>query len=52
VLVCLPWLAQAEWHAFSVYAHPIVSDHSCVCIAVAGDWTRALHSSLARPTQR
>ncbi|KAK7239752.1 dual oxidase [Aureococcus anophagefferens] len=53
VLVCVPWLAKAEWHAFSVFQHPTMPDHSSVCMAVGGDWTRALHDAVSlRPTTR
>ena len=53
VLVCVPWLAKAEWHAFSVFQHPTLPDHSSVCMAVGGDWTRALHDAVSlRPTTR
>eukprot|EP00965_Chrysotila_dentata_P186033 6142116-Pleurochrysis_carterae.AAC.1 len=23
VLVCLPWISATEWHAFSVFPHPV-----------------------------
>ena len=49
VYVCLPWLGKAEWHAFSLYAHPTLENHSSVCVAKVGDWTAALHSALTMP---
>jgi len=49
VYVCLPWLGKAEWHAFSLYAHPTLENHSSVCVAKLGDWTTALHSALTMP---
>ncbi|KAK3283811.1 hypothetical protein CYMTET_8506 [Cymbomonas tetramitiformis] len=49
VYICLPWIALSEWHAFSLYKHPTREEHSSICIAVVGDWTRALHAALARP---
>ena len=52
VLVNVPWLAKSEWHAFSLFRHPTKQDHSCVCINVGGDWTRALHAALLSPTVR
>ena len=33
VYVCLPWLGKAEWHAFSLYAHPRRENPSRVCAA-------------------
>ena len=32
VYLCLPWLGKAEWHAFSLYAHPTLENHSSVCV--------------------
>ena len=52
VLVNVPWLAKAEWHAFSIFRHPTLPDHSCVCMNVGGDWTRALHEKTKVPTCR
>ena len=38
VLVCVPWLATNQWHAFSVYRSPISQNHSSVCMyKVRGD---------------
>jgi hypothetical protein len=51
-LVNVPWLAKAEWHAFSLFRHPTLPDHSCVCMSVNGDWTRALHEKTRVPTCR
>jgi ferric-chelate reductase len=52
VYICLPWLGKAEWHAFSLYAHPTLENHSSVCIAKLGDWTSALHNSLVMPISK
>lgn len=52
VLVNVPWLAKGEWHAFSLFRHPTLPDHSCVCMNVGGDWTRALHEATRLPTHR
>ena len=52
VLVCLPWIAPSEWHAFSLFSHPSKPHHSCVCMAVNGDWTRRVHAAVERPTRR
>ena len=32
--------------------HPTLSNHSCVCMAVVGDWTKAVHAALAKPCAR
>ena len=52
VYLCLPWLGKAEWHAFSLYAHPTLENHSSVCVAKLGDWTGALHRAVPVPTAR
>eukprot|EP00322_Chrysochromulina_rotalis_P013360 CAMPEP_0115850806 /NCGR_PEP_ID=MMETSP0287-20121206/12155_1 /TAXON_ID=412157 /ORGANISM="Chrysochromulina rotalis, Strain UIO044" /LENGTH=729 /DNA_ID=CAMNT_0003304817 /DNA_START=333 /DNA_END=2522 /DNA_ORIENTATION=- len=50
VLVNLPWLRSWEWHAFSLFAHATLDNHSCVCMNKSGDWTEALHAMIDRPT--
>ena len=50
IYLCIPWLAQAEWHAFSLYEHPTLPNHSTVCIAAVGDWTKNLYSVLSGPS--
>mmetsp|Transcript_27659 Transcript_27659/g.68062 ORF Transcript_27659/g.68062 Transcript_27659/m.68062 type:complete len:715 (-) Transcript_27659:210-2354(-) len=54
VYICLPWLSKGkeQWHAFSLYVHPKLANHSSVCIAKVGDWTGALHDALSQPTSR
>ena len=55
IMLCVPWLypsAKLEWHAFSLFPHPRRPGHSCVCVQRGGDWTRALHSAIERPTTR
>mmetsp|Transcript_26201 Transcript_26201/g.86059 ORF Transcript_26201/g.86059 Transcript_26201/m.86059 type:complete len:354 (-) Transcript_26201:40-1101(-) len=52
VYICLPWISKSEWHAFSMFKHPTLPNHSCVCMAVVGDWTRRVHDALKRPTVR
>ena len=52
VLVCVPWLAKKEWHAFSVYRQPNQPNMSSVCMLKAGDWTSRLHSIVERNTKR
>ncbi len=50
--MCIPWVARGEWHPFSLFPHPTKRGHSCVCMALAGDWTRELHDAVRRPTRR
>ena len=50
--ICLPWLGKAEWHAFSLYAHPTLQNHSSVCVAKSGDWTAALHAATRKPCSK
>ena len=52
VYICLPWISKTEWHAFSLVKHPTLQNHSCVCMATVGDWTRAVHAALAKPCAR
>ena len=52
VYINLPWIARGEWHAFSLVSHPSLPNHSCVCMAVVGDWTKAVHAALSKPTVR
>lgn len=52
VYICLPWISKMEWHAFSLVVHPVLPNHSCVLVARVGDWTRALHAQLAKPSVR
>jgi hypothetical protein len=44
--LCLPWVSRWEWHAFSVFDHPTLENHSCVCISIVGDWTKAMREQL------
>merc|ERR1712224_91460 len=48
----VPWICKNEWHAFSVFPHPTLADHSCVVIAQVGEWTRALRTEVERETRR
>eukprot|EP01050_Picozoa_sp_SAG11_P008038 SAG11_NODE_690_length_7706_cov_7.429078_2_plen_963_part_00 len=50
--IAVPWVSKHEWHPFSVYPHSTRDGYSCVCINVAGDWTKKLHESISRPTTR
>ena len=52
VYLCLPWISRTEWHAFSLVSHPTLPNHSCVCMAAVGDWTKAVHAALSKPSVR
>ena len=52
VYICLPWISKTEWHAFSLVKHPTLPNHSCVCMAAVGDWTKKVHAALAKPCAR
>ena len=52
VYICLPWISKTEWHAFSLVKHPTLPNHSCVCMATVGDWTKKVHAALAKPCAR
>ena len=52
IMVCIPWTNKWEWHAFSLYAHPSEPNHSCICMSMHGDWTKALHDVVKVPTTR
>jgi len=52
VYVCLPWVSRLEWHAFSLFQHPTLPNHSSVCMNVNGDWTRAVHEAVRSRTVR
>ena len=52
VYLCLPWIGSFQWHAFSVYEHPTLKNHSSVCVLKAGDWTTALHAALTKPSNK
>ena len=52
IYISLPWISRNEWHAFSIVSHPTLPNHSCVCMAVVGDWTKAVYQALSKPTSR
>ena len=49
VYICLPWVSRFQWHAFSLISHPTLPNHSCVCLATVGDWTKKVHAALSKP---
>eukprot|EP00793_Prasinoderma_coloniale_P001828 PRCOL_00003634-RA len=52
ILLNIPWVNRFQFHAFSLFPHPTLPNHSAVCILRAGDWTTALWRELDRPTTR
>ena len=52
VYIMLPWISKYQWHAFSVFPHPTLENTSSLCMAANGDWSKELHSLVARPTAR
>ena len=52
VYICLPWISRTQWHAFSLVQHPTRSNHSAVCMATVGDWSKAVHAALSKPSHR
>lgn len=52
IMICIPWINKWEWHPFSLFAHPSKPGHSCVCMCMHGDWTKALHDKVKVPTTR
>mmetsp|Transcript_21234 Transcript_21234/g.60918 ORF Transcript_21234/g.60918 Transcript_21234/m.60918 type:complete len:444 (-) Transcript_21234:984-2315(-) len=45
----LPWLSRFQWHAFTLFPHPTKTNHSTLCIGIAGDWTKRLHDEIIAP---
>merc|ERR1712061_248357 len=52
VNINVPFISKYEWHPFSLYTHASKPGFSCVCMAVGGDWTTALHEQTAFDTRR
>ena len=50
--LCVPWISKFEWHAFSMFQDPTDTNMICFMIAVGGDWTKALHTSVHEPMHR
>ena len=51
VNVLVPWISRTQLHPYSMYKS-IRPGYACVFILSSGDWTRALHASIARDTKR
>lgn len=52
VNVLVPWISRWQWHAFSAYASIDRPGFASVFALDSGDWTKALHASIARDTRR
>ena len=52
VYICLPWVSRLQFHAFSLVQLTESPGHSSLCMAAVGDWTKAVHASLKRPSSR
>lgn len=48
----VPWISRWQWHAFSAYASIDRPGYASVFALDSGDWTKALHASIARDTRR
>ena len=52
IYICLPWISRTQWHPFSLFEKLSLPGHSSVCMAAVGDWTKAVHANLERPSSR
>eukprot|EP00980_Cylindrotheca_fusiformis_P023059 scaffold10086_cov72-Cylindrotheca_fusiformis.AAC.1 len=50
--VCLPWVNQHQWHAFSLFENPILPSERQIFMQKLGDWTTQVHTMLGRETSR
>ncbi|KAL7492753.1 hypothetical protein ACHAWT_001766 [Skeletonema menzelii] len=52
VLIMCPWISKYQWHAFTMFPDPSKENHSMLCIASSGDWTKKLHDKIQAPCLR
>jgi len=52
IYLMVPFISKYQWHAFSVYPHHELEDHSCVHIHACGDWTEQLFDETVQETRR
>jgi hypothetical protein len=52
IYLLVPFISKYQWHAFSVYPHHELEDHSCVHIHACGDWTEQLFNETVQDTHR
>ena len=48
----LPWVDNKQWHPFSLFEDPNDPSVQEMFLMKSGDWTKAVHSALARDTTR
>lgn len=48
----LPWVNNKQWHPFSLFDDPANPKIQQMFLMKSGDWTKAVHSALARDTTR
>ncbi|KAL7551951.1 hypothetical protein ACHAWF_015164, partial [Thalassiosira exigua] len=48
----LPWVDDKQWHPFSLFEDPSDPRVQQMFLMKAGDWTKAVHSTLSRDTTR
>ena len=52
VYVMCPWISKYQWHAFTIFPEPRKKNHTMLCIANSGDWTKAMHEKIKVPCFR
>ena len=52
VYVMCPWISKYQWHAFTIFPEPRKKNHTMLCIANGGDWTKAMHEKIKVPCIR
>ena len=52
VYVMCPWISKYQWHAFTMFPEPQKENHTMLCIAASGDWTKELHERIKAPGYR
>ena len=52
VYVMCPWISKYQWHAFTIFPEPRKKNHTTLCIANSGDWTKAMHEKIKVPCIR
>mmetsp|Transcript_14752 Transcript_14752/g.18583 ORF Transcript_14752/g.18583 Transcript_14752/m.18583 type:complete len:628 (-) Transcript_14752:69-1952(-) len=52
VFINLPWVNRNQWHAFSLFEHPNISNRREVYIQVEGDWTTDVSKATQKDTVR
>ncbi|KAL7535065.1 hypothetical protein ACHAXR_006247 [Thalassiosira sp. AJA248-18] len=50
--ICLPWINDKQWHAFSLFEDPSDPSIQQMFLMKNGDWTNTVHAALSRDTTR